>query len=96
MVLWGWSQVSVRQRISLFQFGTRTFSRYHILFRRRLRQFNCEIFNDHRGGNLGVDGACTNGGARGLREVFRIVFGDAWLRESEKSIAGKDAINFVL
>ena len=72
MVLWGWSQVSVRQRISLFQFGTRTFSRYHILFR-RLRQFNCEIFNDHRGGNLGVDDAGTNGGARGFREVFGIV-----------------------
>ena len=93
MVLWGWSQVSDRHRISLFHFVTRTFSTYHILLR-RLRQFNCEILNDRLGGNFGIDGdAGTNGGARGFREVFRVVLGDAWLREFVTFIAGMDVMS---
>ena len=93
MVLCGWSQVSDRHRISLFHFVTRTFSTYHILLR-RLRQFNCEILNDRLGGNFGIDGdAGTNGGARGFREVFRVVLGDAWLREFVTFIAGMDVMS---
>ena len=98
MVLWGWSQVSDRHRISLFHFVTRTFSTYHILLR-RLRQFNCEILNEGKfgkiGGKIGIGGdAGTNGGARGFREVFRVVLGDAWLREFVTFIAGMDVMSF--
>ena len=97
MVLWGCSQVSDRHRISLSNFVTRTFSSstYHILLR-RLQQFNCEILNDRLGGNLGIDGDAghrTNGGARGFREVFRVVLEDAWLGQFVTFIAGMDVMS---
>ena len=37
-----------------------------------------------------------NGGARGFRELFRVVLGDAWLRQFETFIAGMDGIRFFL
>ena len=41
----------------------------------------------------GAGDAGTNGGARGFREVFRVVLGDAWLREFVTFIAGMDVMS---